>query len=195
MKKILLGLVVLGILWYACAPHKTEIKNVGNAGRNIVVFGDSLSYGQGAAREESYPALLAKSLGRPVINLGVKGGKPTFHSEYDNGVYSYPLEFGGNDRIRSLPFEQTVAAMEQMVESVQQAGAVAVIVDTGGTSLMSRYGKAYQKIAREKGAVFVPGILDGIFGKRSLMSDQIHPNAAGYKLVADKVEKSIKPYL
>ena len=191
---------MLGILWYACAPHKTEIKNVGNAGRNIVVFGDSLSYGQGAAREESYPALLAKSLGRPVINLGVKGETAVnaarrINEPLQENPYMVLLEFGGNDRIRSLPFEQTVAAMEQMVESVQQAGAVAVIVDTGGTSLMSRYGKAYQKIAREKGAVFVPGILDGIFGKRSLMSDQIHPNAAGYKLVADKVEKSIKPYL
>ena len=48
---------------------------------------------------------------------------------------------------------------------------------------------------KEKGAVFVPGILDGVWGKRGLMSDQIHPNAQGYRRVADKVYKEIKKYL
>ena len=97
--------------------------------------------------------------------------------------------------MRNVSLPQTVSAMEQMVDAVQASGAVAVIVDTGGSGLMKPYSKAYRKIAQEKGAVFVPGILNGIFGKRNLMSDQIHPNAAGYQLVAEKVEKAIKPYL
>ena len=64
-----------------------------------------------------------------------------------------------------------------------------------GPEVMQRYSKAYQKIAKQKGAVFVPGILDGFFGKRELMSDQIHPNGDGYKIVAERVEKAIRPYI
>ena len=82
-----------------------------------------------------------------------------------------------------------------MVDQVQSAGAVAVVVDTGGYYGMKKYSKAYQKLAKEKGAVFVKGILDGVFGKTALMSDQIHPNAKGYEIVADKVYQDIKEYL
>ena len=33
---------------------------------------------------------------REVALLGVKGSKPTFNSEYDNGIYRYPLQGGKN---------------------------------------------------------------------------------------------------
>ena len=139
-------------------------------------------------------------MGRPVINLGRNGETAAHAAQRIEEVlahdpYMVLIEFGGNDLMRSVPFEQTTAAVEQMVETVQAAGAVAVVVDTGGSPLMGRYSKAYKKIAREKGAVFVPGILDGIFGKKDLMSDQIHPNTVGYALIAEKVEQAIKPYL
>ena len=200
MKKIILVFLALGLLWYFWPAAKPKIKNIKNPNVNIVVFGDSLSYGKGAAPEESYPALLERALGRPVINLGRNGetavnAAPRIGEALEENPYMVLLEFGGNDLMRSVPFEQTLLAMSQMTDAVQQAGAVAVIVDTGGSSLMGRYSRAYKKLAQEKGAVFVPGILDGILGKRNLMSDQIHPNAAGYKIVAEKVEKEIKPYL
>ena len=200
MKKIILIAVILAVGWYVWPAKKPVVKNVKNANWNIVVFGDSLSYGQGASSDENYPALLEKSLGRPVINLGRNGETAVnavrrIEEVLDEKPYMVLLEFGGNDLMRSVPFDQTVAAMAQMTDAVQAAGAVAVIVDTGGSSLTGRYSRAYKKVAKEKGAVFVPGILDGIFGKRHLMSDQIHPNAAGYKIIAEKVEKEIKPYL
>ena len=200
MKKIILIVCVLAVVFYFWPAQKPLVKNVKNANWNIVVFGDSLSYGQGAGRDESYPALLEQSLGRPVINLGrngetAVGAAGRIAEALAEEPYMVLLEFGGNDLMRSVPFERTVSAMEQMVDAVQAAGAVAVIVDTGGSSLTGRYSRAYQKIARQKGAAFVPGILDGIFGKRGLMSDQIHPNAAGYKIIAEKIEKEIKAYL
>ncbi len=179
---------------------RTAVKNMGNARRNIVAFGDSLTYGYGAGRGQDFPTLLEQALGRPVINLG-RNGETAIHAatRVEEALayepYMVLIEFGANDFMQSLPFEQSIAAMENMVDAVQAAGAVAVIVDTGGSSLMGKYTKAYKKIAREKQAGFVPGILDGIFGKRNMMSDQVHPNAAGYKIVAEKVEHAIKPYL
>lgn len=200
MNKWILILLIIGLMWYMFSPSRQKIKNLGNAHGTIVAFGDSLTYGYGALTQNSYPAVLTRNLGREVINLG-RNGETAVHAvtriqePLDYEPYMVLIEFGANDFMQSVSFEQTISAMEQMVEAVQAAGAIAVIVDTGGTPLMARYSKAYKKIARDKGAVFVSGILDGIFGKKNLMSDQIHPNATGYRMVAEKIEKEIKPYL
>ena len=200
MRKIILVLLAMAGIYFWWHTEKTEIKNTGATGTTIVAFGDSLTYGQGAARDKTYPAVLAQLTGKEVVNLGLNGDTAAnapsrLEQVLEHKPYMVLIEFGGNDFMRSVPFEQSIAAVEQMVERVQSSGAVAVIVDTGGYYSMKKYTKAYKKIAREKGALFVPGILDGIFGKRGLMSDQIHPNAEGYKLVADKVYAHIKPYV
>lgn len=200
MKKIILIAILAAFVWYMWPSKKENILNVGNPGTEIVAFGDSLTYGYGAARGQDYPSILTQRLERPIQNLG-RNGETAIHAAtrieeaLKNQPYMVLIEFGANDFMQSLSFEQTVQAMENMVDAVQASGAVAVVVDTGGPELMHRYSKAYKKIAQQKGAVFVPGILDGFWGKRALMSDQIHPNADGYKIVAERVEKAIRPYL
>lgn len=200
MKKWIAGAALIVVAFYMFEVEKVEIKNQGNSGINIVAFGDSLTYGYGAPRGRDYPSLLQEKIGRPVVNLGQNGDTGAaavrrLPSVLGQQPYMVLIEFGGNDFMRGVSFEQTLSGISQMIDRVQAAGAVAVLVDTGGYVGMSRYSKAYKKLAREKGALFVPGILDGIFGKRGLMSDQIHPNAAGYEQVADKVYKHIKEYL
>ena len=179
---------------------KTEIKNLGNSGQTVVAFGDSLTAGYGAGKDKAYPAVLGRMINRPVVNLGLSGDTAAnaparLPQVLQVNPYMVLIEFGGNDFMRSVPFDQTEQAMRQIVDEVQSAGAVAVLVDTGGYPGMSRYTKLYKQIAKEKQALFVPGILDGIFGKSKYKADPIHPNAAGYEIVAQKVHKAIKPYL
>ena len=179
---------------------KTEIKNLGNSGQTVVAFGDSLTAGYGAGKDKAYPAVLGRMINRPVVNLGLSGDTAAnaparLPQVLQANPYMVLIEFGGNDFMRSVPFDQTEQAMRQIVDEVQSAGAVAVLVDTGGYPGMSRYTKLYKQIAKEKQALFVPGILDGIFGKSKYKADPIHPNAAGYEIVAKKVHKAIKPYL
>ena len=195
---IIVLVVVLGI-WYLVGK-KTPIKNAGRSVQKIVAFGDSLTAGYGAGGvSKSYPAVLERLSGKRVINLGLSGETaihaparlPQVLAEKPDMVL---IEFGANDRIQNLGHEGAARAVAQIVDEVQAAGAIAVIVDTGGPQ-MGPYTSAYKKIAKEKQAVFVPGILRGIFSKRELKSDMIHPNAAGYEIVAQRVYKVIKPYL
>ena len=200
MKKILILLLILAGVYFWWGREKPEIKNAGKTGVTIVAFGDSLTYGKGAARDQTYPAVLAELTGKNIVNLGLNGDTAAaaphrLPQVLEHRPYMVLIEFGGNDFMRGAAFEQTLASISQIIDEVQAAGAVAVVVDTGGYYAMEKYSKAYKKLAREKGAVFVPGILDGIFGKKDLMSDQIHPNAAGYKIVAERVYKEIKDYL
>ena len=49
---------------------------------------------------------------REIAVVGVKGSKPVFHSEYDNGVYSYPI---CQDKGRFHPTQKPVALLEELI--------------------------------------------------------------------------------
>lgn len=198
MKKwIILLCVAAGVYYFMRTP--VEIKNVGNSGTAIVAFGDSLTAGYGAAKGSSYPDFLSRKLGQEVINLGLSGETAAHAPKrlpevLSHNPYMVLIEFGGNDYMQTRSREAAVQAVAEIVDAVQQAGAVAVVVDIGGPG-MGEYTKAYKKMAQEKQAVFVPGILQGIFSKRQYKSDMVHPNAAGYEIVAGRVYEAIEPYL
>lgn len=186
-------------LFYLFKGKKPEVKNFPNANHAVVAFGDSLTAGYGVPAGASYPDVLAQKISRPVVNLGLSGdtaaNAPTrLPQVLAQRPYMVLIEFGANDRIRQLSRTAAVNAVAHIVDEVQAAGAIAVIVDTGGPG-MGEYTKAYKHLAREKGALFVPGIIKGIFYRPSLKSDQVHPNAAGYAKIANKVHKVIKDYL
>lgn len=199
MKKwiILLGAVGLGL--YLFMDKSPRIKNINNDGTSIVAFGDSLTAGYGAARGSSYPDVLAQKVNMPVVNLGLSGETaahaPTRLPEVlAQNPYMVLIEFGANDFMQRRDQEKAWKAVAQIVDSVQESGAIAVIVDTGGPG-MGAYTQAYEKMAQKKQAVFVPGILKDIFNKRQFKSDSVHPNSAGYAVVAEHVYEHIKPYL
>lgn len=184
------------LMFCACSAQPD---NMENSGRDIIAFGDSLTYGYGAAQEESYPAFLSTLIGRDIVNLGVSGdtaldGLNRIEELEEYSPYMVLIEFGANDFMRKRPFEQTKKALNDIVDYVQARGAIAVIVDTGGPG-MGNYTSYMKDLAKEKKAVFVPAIMAGIFTKPDLKSDMIHPNGKGYKIIADKVYKRIKPYL
>ena len=191
---------LFSLLFSLVACGQNMPKNYPNTNTDIIAFGDSLTYGYGAGKNESYPAYLSQMLDREIVNLGINGDTSAMGlariKEIENySPYMVLVEFSANDFFRQIPREQTEKNLRQMVEYLQKLGAIVVLVDTGGAYPMDTYTKIQKRLAKEYNTLFVPGILDGIYNKKSLKSDQVHPNAEGYKIVAQKVNKVIKNYL
>ena len=56
---------------------------------------------------------------REIALLGVKGGKPTFNSKYDNGIYSFPLQGGKN---RFHPTQKSLPLFEELIRKHSNEG-------------------------------------------------------------------------
>ncbi len=69
--------------------------------------------------------------GREIALTGVKGGKPTFHSEYDNGIYSYPI---CQDKGRFHPTQKPVALIEDLIRKHSNEGDLVLDCFAGSAS-------------------------------------------------------------
>jgi site-specific DNA-methyltransferase (adenine-specific) len=69
---------------------------------------------------------------REIALLAVKGGKPTFNSKYDNGIYRYPLQGGKN---RFHPTQKSLPLFEELIKKHSTENSI--VLDTflgGGTT-------------------------------------------------------------
>jgi lysophospholipase L1-like esterase len=204
MKKysfVLATLIAFGIFSGLSGCAKKEIKNIASRGTNIICFGDSITFGYGVQPGEDYPSTLAKLIKTPVINAGIDGDTTTeaLKRLKSDCLERQPLlviiEFGGNDFLRGIPRNVTLNNIQEMVQKVQQAGAMAAIADISAGMFMADYRSSLKKLARQEDAIFIPSILSGIITNPQMKSDFMHPNAEGYKLVAQKISRFIEPSL
>lgn len=56
---------------------------------------------------------------REIAITGVKGSKPTFHSEYDNGIYHYPI---CHEKDRFHPTQKPLALIEELINKHSNEG-------------------------------------------------------------------------
>src|SRR5678816_3224621 len=65
-----------------------------------------------------------------------------------------------------------------------------------GASYTSEFRKVFRDLAREHQVVFVPFYLDGVAGDPALnISDGIHPNPAGARIVEQTIWRALEPVL
>ena len=69
MLRFVFGLLAL-LLLATCGGTKQAALPPGST---VLILGDSLSYGTGAARGEDYPGILATTTGWNIVNAGVPG--------------------------------------------------------------------------------------------------------------------------
>ena len=194
MKKIIISIaailiLVVGHRFFFSQP---VIRNSSPSGENIICFGDSLTFGTGAGKDMDYPSQLSEMIGQPVINAGVSGDTTdSARQRLERDVlFKAPdavlITLGGNDLKNGVAKDRAFENLRIIVNSIQNTGAQVII---GGIKFPIRdrgFGSAYRKLAEDTGAILIPNIFEGIMGNRKLMSDPIHPNDAGYKIIAER---------
>lgn len=204
MNKIIIILIVISVLiviMYCLFFSGPEIRNPHPSGLNIICFGDSLTYGTGSTKGMDYPSQLSSMIRKPLINAGVPGdttGSALQRLERD--VLSCSprivlITLGGNDLKNGIHKSVAFNNLKIIIESIQDKGALVIMGGIDIPILGKGFGDAYKDLSRELGVVLVPNILEGIMGNPTLMSDQIHPNDAGYTKMARMLYEAIEPYL
>lgn len=192
---ILLGLLTL-LLLTSCrdrTPRLTPLKS----GALILAFGDSLTAGNGADRSDSYPAVLEQLTGYRTINAGLPGelsGEglkrlPNLLQRYQPDLMI--LCHGGNDLLRRHDPAKTAANLRAMIEAAQSVNTEIVLLGVPQPGLWLRAAPFYQQIADEYRIPCNSEILPDILANRKLKSDTIHPNADGYRQLAETVASII----
>jgi lysophospholipase L1-like esterase len=164
----------------------------------VLAFGDSLTYGTGAAEAESYPAQLEGLIGRKVVRAGVPGEVsaqalarlPAALEEHQPRLVV--LCIGGNDLLRNLGQAQVAANVRAMIRLAKAAGADVLLVGTPEKGLLVTPPRFYAEIAEELRIPYEGKVIGEILRDSSLKSDAIHPNARGYRLMAERVAGLLK---
>jgi len=174
----------------------------------ILAFGDSLTAGPGIDAGDSLPAQLKRRLSEDGYNVevvqgGVSGDTTTTglaRLDYTLGAGPFDIavvELGANDMLNGHDPKMTRANLDRILATLKQKGVRPVL-----TAMVSsaNHGQAYKKefdsvypdLAAKHEAPLVPFILEGVWGSPALLiSDGIHPNAAGVA----KIVKKIAPFV
>ncbi len=202
-KTLLVAIVTaLGVIWllFSIGSKPTYVNYPPLKGQTWVAFGDSLTAGVGAGSGRDYPTQLGKRLDQRIINRGVPGDTTSDAlariwevEELDPRVVLLCL--GGNDSLRQIPLDQTLLNLSAIIDRFQSRGAFVVLIGVRSASVFDQFDEPLASLAKKKGVLYIANFLKDVLGTRSLMSDQIHPNAEGYSRIADRLEKILRPHL
>lgn len=193
--------LLLSLSWGFWPSRFSRVKNLDARGTAVVAFGDSLTEGFGAAPGEAYPARLAALTGTPIINAGVSGDTTdSALARLDADVLALNpriviVGLGGNDFLRRSPAGTTAANLRTIVRRIQARGAMVILLGYHFPSIGVDYSGIYEAVADGEGCLLVDDLLDGILRNPKLKSDEIHPNAAGYQLMAERIAPSLRRLL
>jgi len=203
MKKILFLTLLLFLT--ACGKSEKVFSKL-SSDAVIMAFGDSLTYGTGTDKTQSYPNVLAKLSSHTVINSGVPGeitadGLKRLPALLDE---QHPqlliLIHGANDILRNMPREQTAANLTGMIAEAKQRNIKVVMLGVPTFGLYSLLGltslesaKIYQQVAKAEKVPIDLESLPAIIENHKLKSeDKIHPNGQGYQRLGDAVFKLLQ---
>ncbi|MDT8375334.1 MAG: arylesterase [Mariprofundaceae bacterium] len=187
---------LLGLLLAACSSQPQLPKLAPDAA--ILAFGDSLTYGSGAGRDESYPAVLSRLTGLQVINAGVPGEVTSQGVKRLPGVLdeSFPalliLCHGGNDLLRKQDVNLTAQNLRSMIRMAHKRGVPVLLLAVPKPGVFMQPPDFYEEIATEMKVPIALEIVPDILSKRSLKSDTIHPNRDGYRIMAEEIFQLMK---
>lgn len=207
VRRFLLGIIV--VLFASCDSGHQYTTLSPNA--NVVVLGDSLTYGTGAADGEDYVSLLSADTGWKITNAGVPGNTSAdglsrldgLLALHDDGIQKIDLlivELGGNDFLKHVPETETMRNLNEILVQTKVRNIQTVLIAIPKFSpIGAAFGNLedhplYERLADETNTPLVESVFSDVLAKNSLKADPIHPNADGYRVVAADLKSALSDF-
>lgn len=181
------------VLLPACGRPVPQLPPLGSDAV-LLAFGDSLTFGTGARSGASYPAQLERLTGLSVINAGVPGELAGDGLERLEGALSEHapqlliLCHGGNDILRKRDDPSIQASLERMIRLSRAKGVPVLLLGVPRPALFGLEGaRLYYDVAERLQLPLEGEVIAEVLSQRELKSDQVHPNAEGYRRIAEAV--------
>lgn len=192
---LLIIIVIVGINYYTARQNDMQDLSL-PLDTKVLAFGDSLTKGYGVSPSESYPSVLAELLHVSVYNEGISGelseeGLKRLEPLLDKyKPHILVLCHGANDILRRKDLQKTQENLVKMVQIAKAKGVYVLLVGVPTYEILSfKTASFYYDVAKAEFLQIEDGALEKILGDDALKSDQVHPNALGYRLMAQKIAK------
>jgi len=196
-------LVVAAIVLVAACGSKAKEEAL-PPGSRVLALGDSLTAGAGVASEEAWPDLLAKQTGWVVINGGVSGDTsggalrrlPALLEQHNPVLVLVAL--GGNDMLRRIPEEETIANLGQILAMIKAQGAKPVLLATPKPSVAGAVfqnlsaADFYGRVVDEQQVPMIEDAIADVLSDPQMKGDPLHPNSAGHAQLSQKIFDALK---
>ncbi|WP_265942411.1 arylesterase [Dechloromonas sp. A34] len=201
-RRELIGVLVAAAVLGACGK-KSKLPAIA-PGKTVLAFGDSVTFGTGAASGEDWPTLLASRTGWQIVNAGIPGdtaeaGRGRLRGLLDEHQPALVIvEIGGNDFLRRRSAKAVKDDLRSIVQTVRQGGAQVVLVAVPELSLLGVVARRpadspiYRELGEEEKVPVIEDVFAEILGRPELCADQIHPNAQGYREMATGIHAALK---
>jgi acyl-CoA thioesterase-1 len=173
----------------------------------ITMLGDSITAGLGLPAADALPAQLAQALARLGVPAVVRGAavsgdtsadalaRVDFSVQSDTRLCLVAL--GGNDLLQGI---EPARVKANLIAIVRRLKARQIAVVLAGMRAPSAIGSAYARefnavfpaVAAEEGVRLYPFLLEGVAADPRLnQADGLHPNAAGVKIIAQRLAPAL----
>ena len=196
MRTLHLAVIALVLLFAGCSD-RSKLERL-PADAIVLAFGDSLTFGTGANEEESYPAQLEQLIGRRVVRAGVPGETtsqalarlPAALEQHAPRLLL--LCIGGNDFLRRLGNQQAERNVRAMVELAKSRGVAVLLIGAPEPGFTVSPPAFYAGIAKQFTLPYEDAAIGEVLRDSSLKSDAVHPNARGYRVIAERLAERLK---
>lgn len=201
MSRVLIGIILILIGLFGIWFFFLRNNSVGKVTKQgpIIFFGNSITAGIGASEGNDFPSLIAKELNlTSIINAGIAGDTTaTALTRLQTDVLAknpslVVVELSGNDFLQQTPADQTIKNLDSIVRRIHETGAAVILIHINFPRNSATYKEGFENIAKKYKAQVLLNSLEGITGNQTLMADELHPNSAGYKILAKRIAKVIK---
>jgi acyl-CoA thioesterase I len=176
----------------------------------IICLGDSLTAGYGVNETQAWPHLLQLKLteakiNAKIINAGTSGntsagGLRKLPWLFKKSVDVLILALGANDGLRGIDTKSTHSNLKKIILAAQKKQPNIKIILAGmkvppnmGQKFSSDFEAIFTQLTKEHNCTLIPFLLENVAGEQKLnLSDGIHPNPAGHKIISENVWKHLK---